>query len=482
MKKLLLLLSLSVIGFSSHAQSISEQGCGTPPPSEEDMQQIRDFVATGISAKARAKTTAVDSIPLTIHIVGQNDGSGYYDINTLFPLICNLNTQYTPVGFYFFIAWPIRYINNTNFYDHNIGGGYQMMLGNNVPNTVNVYFVDDPAGNCGYFYKPGNAVAIAKSCASANSTTVTHELGHFFNLPHTFLKWEGGTPSAADQENVARTGANANCNSTADLFCDTPPDYISNRWNCPYTGTQLMDPTGATFTPDGTFYMSYSNDACQNKFSTQQIGAMQNNLYGVRTDLFTGAYPVYSAMSVPVITAPVSVMYSNTKTVSWNPVPGAEYYLVKISTQANPSLVQQEALTSTTSLNVTINLFPGTNYLVTITPYRGKNVCGTMTASQVFTYSTATSINDIDISNTNFTIAPNPASDNVSIAVADLKKGEYQLQIMSMTGQVVKQTHFAHSGGNANTSLQLNELSNGIYSIKLSGGGITAVKKLVIQH
>lgn len=119
--------------------------------------------------------------------------------------------------------------------------GEDMMDENNVDDLLNVYFVSDPAGNCGYFSPSDNGVAVAKSCAMPGGTTIAHEFGHFFSLPHTFYGWEYGIPDDEDQEWVN----GANCNSAADGFCDTPPDYLDYRWNCP--GPLQTDPNGDTF-------------------------------------------------------------------------------------------------------------------------------------------------------------------------------------------------------------------------------------------
>ena len=105
--KYILILALLCAGIPSFAQesrNLNEGGCGTITTPQE-LQSVYDFVQHNPDAYAKG-TGTVDSIPLTIHIVGDDHGNGYYKLDLLFPLICQLNTRYAPVGFYFHIAWP----------------------------------------------------------------------------------------------------------------------------------------------------------------------------------------------------------------------------------------------------------------------------------------------------------------------------------------------------------------------------------------
>lgn len=480
MKKLFTLI-LACAGFASTtlSQSISENGCGTITTSEEK-QRVYDFVANGMPSPKAKGTAGVDSIPLSIHIVGKTNGTGYYELEKLFPLICNLNTHFAPVGFYFYIAWPITYINNDSYYEHDYMAGSQMMYANNVANTANVYFVQDPAGNCGYFTYGADAVAIGKNCAAINSTTLTHELGHYFGLPHTFSGWENGaTPS--NPERVARSGAGSNCSTSGDYFCDTDADYLAARWNCPYSGATLTDPSGATLSPDGTLYMSYSDDACMTRFSPQQIASMQNNLYNYRANLLQNTTAPYSTLDTPSIIYPTNLMYSNDKTIRWNKVPGAEYYFVKLATQNLPTLYRERWLTSDTFVQVTSQMFDNVNFYGYVTPLNNKNTCSYKMRQHLFTYTDALNVNDV-IPDASVQIIPNPAASYVEISVDHSFMDKYTLYIMNMAGQIVKKQEVDFKMSGKAITLQTADLSNGIYTVRIAGDKGSLVKKLVVQH
>ncbi len=107
--------------------------------------------------------------------------------------------------------------------------------------------------------------------------TLTHEIGHWLNLYHTF---DGGCQ-----------GGNANnCSSSGDNVCDTPPTSGSN-FNCP--GTQNTCTETSPFPPPYTSdqndmtvnYMDYVDDECMVMFSQGQANRMVACINGARSSL-----------------------------------------------------------------------------------------------------------------------------------------------------------------------------------------------------
>ena len=470
---------LLLLGFThSKAQnsSLSEKGCGTITTPQE-MQQVADYV----SNKIKAKTTAgVDSIPLSIHVVAKNDGSGRYRLDYLLTVLCQLNTKYAPIGFYFYVKWPIHYINNTNYYVHDGWNGYQMMTSHNVPNTANIYFVDDPNGACGYFSPGADGIAIARSCSNPNSTTLTHELGHYFGLPHTFFGWEnGGVPS--NPEKVTR-GAGANCSGTGDYFCDTDADYLGSRWSCPYNGSKT-DVNGDKYHPDSSLYMSYSDDACMTRFSNQQKGRMQSDLYNDRPYLLNANDPTGAAtMGNANIIYPSNLLYSNNKTIRWNRVPGAEYYYVKAGFQIG-LVIKQDTITADTTFTLNFPLVDNGYYSVTVTPLSSINVCGTTPQKRdfMFTNATTTGIDDVSAEN-NILLYPNPAGNEVTLKLLSVPAGIYNIQITNVSGQKVFEQSIRQQSANTDFTVPTAQLPNGLYMVRITGDQGNWTKKLIIRH
>lgn len=83
--------------------------------------------------------------------------------------------------------------------------------------------------------------------------TVTHELGHFFNLDHTFAS-------------SSCNPAGSNCNLEGDRVCDTPR-VTSETYGCPANGSIAACGTLKSLTMN---YMDYVDDPCMYMFTTGQ--------------------------------------------------------------------------------------------------------------------------------------------------------------------------------------------------------------------
>ena len=114
-----------------------------------------------------------------------------------------------------------------------------------------------------------------------NTQNLSHEVGHCLGLLHTH---QGINPCpAVSRENIARPpDANANCETTGDLCCDTAADPNLDftgfdSGTCTYNNV-LPDCTGASpYTPPFTNFMSYGW-TCRTMFSACQIARMQAEL------------------------------------------------------------------------------------------------------------------------------------------------------------------------------------------------------------
>jgi hypothetical protein len=97
--------------------------------------------------------------------------------------------------------------------------------------------------------------------------TLTHELGHFLNLSHTFQSCDG-----------------ANCANTGDRVCDTPSANTA-AYDCPAVGSV----SGCVDTQLTMNYMDYTNDACMYMFTAGQATRMLAWYNLIKTQLTTTA-------------------------------------------------------------------------------------------------------------------------------------------------------------------------------------------------
>ena len=130
---------------------------------------------------------------------------------------------------------------------------------------------------------------MAESCFALpdNPSTLSHEVGHYFNLLHTH------TGSSDQDENGIIDGVNAEyvdgteCDSRGDNLCDTPADpdlgdLVNSQ--CEYTG-DFIDGHGNTYSPDTSNLMSYSDKICRNTFSDEQKNIVIYTLQESRPEL-----------------------------------------------------------------------------------------------------------------------------------------------------------------------------------------------------
>lgn len=340
-------------------------------------------------------------MPIKAHIVGRDNGTGYYSLATLLQVICELNTRYQPVGFYFYLDPAIDFINNSLFYeDGSSQDAYNSMGTNNVADEINMYFVQASPGLCGYYAPWLDCVCIIGSCGQPGGTTITHELGHFFSLPHTFNGWEGGNIPAPFQLELVN---GSNCASAGDYFCDTPADFISDRWNCPYNGTKT-DPNGTPYNPDPTFYMSYASDACTNRFSNLQIGAMQANANTRVTLINQGTPNLISVTQIPTNCTPSNFDFNlnpSLTTLHWSKPLNADYSLVQVASFGGGAILK-EVITADSVFNLS-GLAPNTPFQWRVRGFNAGNTCNNSTLFSPWnTFSTgdfSTSVNSISESN-----------------------------------------------------------------------------------
>jgi hypothetical protein len=246
-------------------------------PSPEQWAWLRAFQADD-AAQAQARGGGMQYVKVKAHIVGKNDRSGYYKHKDLLESICEINEQFASTGMYFYLDLPVEYHNNDSWWDQTFWEGFDMINSNNVDGALNVYYVGriEGGGIAGYYSPSADGVVMTNGSSAPGQNTLAHEFGHYFSLPHTFFGWEGGgTPPLSLQERMD----GSNCNSAADGFCDTPPDYAYYRWSCPSVGP-FIDPNGVEFDVVDSFFMSYGGNSCRDRFSPQQSAAMRANLNG----------------------------------------------------------------------------------------------------------------------------------------------------------------------------------------------------------
>ncbi len=209
----------------------------------------------------------------------------------------------------------INVLNTTRFtntgYDYG-QHGIKRSASNGAPDTAlkslsiwdheryyNIWVVNKIDGNdgtsgsfvAGYAYLPpgpadADGTVILATQMNINRITLPHELGHAFNLEHTF---KGSAPPST-------CPTNTNCNTQGDFVCDTEPHYQYGPSTC-YSGQN--NPCTSNTYGDATArnIMNYAN--CQNRFTPGQRSRFVASIVNIRKGFIT------SSASIPLPTTPL---------------------------------------------------------------------------------------------------------------------------------------------------------------------------------
>lgn len=269
-----LVIVLLFIATTLRAQTLE---CGSSGLSPAERIAILEQLPQGVS-----QSSSPWKIAVWVYHLREDDGS------TILPLdpnqsIGEVNQHYD--GLFEFTICGETYIDNDQFSSMNLNGSssdlddlLNYVDGLNQPlseNCVRIFLcgtnlIFGSGDVSGYafdrvIYNDEGAVFIATSLTSVWS----HELGHYFGLPHTF----SGTQYVNSP--VLINGEQYSCYQTGDGFCDTPADPGScNVPNCVVNCNGAIDPLGVQYTPDPTLLMSYFG-SCRIRFSDEQKQAMR---------------------------------------------------------------------------------------------------------------------------------------------------------------------------------------------------------------
>lgn len=487
-KKTINLLFLSMLLAST---AFSQNFCGlTTEMQEMIVDQLRNNKE--ILRSQPVQYREVQYVPIQFHIVRQSDGKKGVSEQKIYDQLCELNEMYSGMDIVYYLK-PFNYINNSTMYtDHQATTFF--MRGNKNLNAMNIFVLQN-ANTSGaslgqtlaYFTPIDDWIVIRVDEVGGTKKTLSHEVGHFFSLAHTFRGWDGeayeesvhgnpvGPNSPGGVPNEYQNGNN--CQTAGDLICDTPPDYnFGFSWNgCSFT-QQIMDPTGTVVDPMENNIMGYFLDCAPDEY---EFTPMQEALALIDLSNTTYLHSDYvpSQQEIIGVATPLSPINSevtpayNTVELVWTEVEGANHYFLEISEVPSFNLNFNRYSTTVYGTSKWIDDFcvAGKSYWWRIRAVNEVNTCAAISSSGKFKAGSLTAVNNI-IEISDWSVSPNPVS-NASVLEVKIQAPvafESEIKLFDLTGKMILQSGVENfSAGENIYALELNNQTSGVYILTI---------------
>lgn len=193
---------------------------------------------------------------IVAHIVYDSLGKTDFMEADILEDLDSLNKNFAPICVSFEVC-EFRYIDNFLYLEVDKDKQWQeMQVLYNLKNRINIYYVTDitnPIGAEGFagFGQIADTTKSGIVVKSVGEKTLSHEMGHYFGLSHTFE-----TKFGAELVN------GSNCATAGDQICDTPADPNTAAGGDCNFATMAKDANGQYYRPYTNNIMSYFPDAC----------------------------------------------------------------------------------------------------------------------------------------------------------------------------------------------------------------------------
>jgi hypothetical protein len=515
MKKIFFVLCAGALAIAPMSAQNLRGVCGNPSMGEAEKQILLECLANAEAGNVAIERGEVQYVPIHFHLVADANSEGRGREFRVLDQLCALNAAYEPVGFRFYLSPHPQYgmfdksINSNTVYTTQTST--LLMNLRRHPNALNVYVVDEAVSNSGgpgitlaYMTYQNDWIVSRKDQinGNANNSTIPHEVGHFFYLPHPFNGWEsddGFTPSDPTWPNAPTISPDGvpcerqngtNCTTAGDYICDTPPDYKFgfNQAGCGnYTGG-ARDPLGTLADPMENNIMSYFDDCSDYQFTPQQITEMTANLNSNQRNYLDNSFsPVATEITTPtnLLVAPANAantQFYNAVLAEWLPVDGATHYLLEVDIVPSFATPGIQISVETATSKVITGLQPNKTYYWRVRPFNQYATC-TEARSRSFKTSSALS-STVEIEGLSaWQVSPNPveAGSIAHLTVSADQPFEATVNVVDAAGRIVfTQANVAFGQGQNTLNLPTEGFANGFYLVSLDNGKARDVRKLAV--
>ena len=247
------------------------RNCNARHVSGKETEMIERNVNKVLASMPLEKRAFAPIIPVHFHVMTSN-GIGAVPLSAMQSQIAVLNTAFksnqSPISF---ALSSYQYKENKTWFEGGDDFNMKARLRKGGKSALNVYLNGMINGLLGYATFPWDyaksprqdgVVVLADSLPGGAAApynlghTLTHEVGHWLGLLHTF---QGGCLASG---------------SLGDAVSDTPAER-EPAFGCP-VGRDTCTGTGFSGVDPITNFMDYTDDSCMNRFSPRQVARMTN--------------------------------------------------------------------------------------------------------------------------------------------------------------------------------------------------------------
>ena len=488
------------------ATALSAQWCGTP------QEPILERTDANKLAMVPTQRGAIKYIPVTFHMVASTAGAGRISVESILMQVANINAAYADQEAIFYIDRLNSFNNDAVYSNPRSSAGFTQMDLREDNNSVNVFTVNNieaigPGQTLAYYDPQGDWIVSRKGEINGASSTLSHEVGHFFSLAHPFSGWDCVPYNLDDYTNPVNVdftlpceggGGSAlielhdrsNCNTAGDRICDTPEDYnlgLFYQNDCD-PNTSIKDKNGEIITPMTNNFMSYYTNCSAYAFTQTQKNLVNTDFNTVqRSYIRTGNVPNTTPVTQPVqYITPINGEETNSTSnilLDWENVPGANKYLVKYDRFSSFTFAPVDTIVSSSQFIIPGPLSENVTYFWKVWPYNESQTGAGYSATQSFRAAFGTGVNEItDV--TDYTLSPNPVADHVpaTLTLSSGKAFEAVLEVTDASGHAMTSEKVMIPSGISQHSLQTEDLPAGIYFVVLHSASGRLVERLLIME
>ncbi len=495
-----LILLFSVSYASLYAQSRIFQ-CGTSGEHAEGMierlKANKKLIEDGL-IQLRNNTVY---IPVKFHLVAQDDGSRRVKEANVLEMLCATNDDYADQNIQFYIKGDFNYINNDEVFENHQATQRGVMTFSRDNQALNVFLLERVSQNPfvgGYYTNLYDWIVIRNSDVNS-SYVLTHEIGHFFTLPHPFRGWDNEAFEPSEEGEKApllsplgirvEKADGSNCEDAGDLICDTPADYNAFGSIC-NPPVSILDPDSLEISPDRRLFMSYFQ--CEPRteyyFTPMQKELMAADLAAVRRRSLVNANPSTTAI---VETTTTNIFPADESTVNinngvrfeWAAVEHANRYLIEIDRLPNFSSPAFISFVANETSVVVDGLADDATYFWRVRPFNEYSVCQEFGQRSQFRTTTemVTSVSNLE-SVQDWKVFPNPSAEGYFHLFLNSKSRIFGDVIVSNSAgqEVMRLNNQSILPGENTIKINTNDWNAGLFTILFTTGEGYLYDKIVV--